>query len=81
MGDALSWGGDTDKHTNLFEVRLERFVDLNVPDDVIGIHALRRIAHEGPTRHQLGVVLDGDLPQPTHDQWYDIIVNGTKSAT
>ena len=74
----LSWGGDTDQHTNPFEVRLDRFVDLNVPDDVVGIHALRRIAIEGPTRHQLGVVLDGDLPQPSHDQWYNIVVNGTK---
>lgn len=74
----LSWGGDTDAHTNPFEVRLDRFVDLEVPDDVIGIHALRRIAIEGPTRHQLGVVLDGDQPQPSHDQWFDIVVSGTK---
>lgn len=74
----LSWGGDTDDHTNPFEVRLGRFVDLDVPDDVIGIQALRRIAAEGPKRHQLGVILDGDAPQPSHDQWYDIVVDGVK---
>ncbi len=74
----LSWGGDTDAATNPFEVRLGRFVDLDVPDEVIGIAALRRIAAEGPRRHQLGVVLAGDIPQPGHDRWYDICVDGAK---
>ncbi len=72
----LSWGGDTDQNTNPFEVRLGRFVDLNVPDDVIGIEALRQVAAQGPTRHQLGVVLDGDHPQPGHDRWHDITADG-----
>ncbi|MEM9520209.1 MAG: glycine cleavage T C-terminal barrel domain-containing protein [Actinomycetota bacterium] len=74
----LSWGGDTDAHTNPFEVRLERFVDLDVPDDVIGIDALRRVAAAGPTRHQVGIVLDGDEPQPSHDRWYDVTVDGRR---
>jgi len=74
----LSWAGDCDRNTNPFEVRLERFVDLDVPDDVIGIEALRRIAAEGPTRHQLGVVLDGDDPRPGHAGWCDITVDGEK---
>jgi aminomethyltransferase len=74
----LSWGGDTDADTNPFEVRLGRFVDLDVPDDVIGITALRRVADEGPKRHQLGIVLDGDDPQPIHGQWYDVIRDGEK---
>lgn len=54
----LSWGGDTDDDTNPFEVRMGDYVDLDVPDYVIGIEALRRIRAEGPRRHQLGVVLD-----------------------
>ena len=54
----LSWGGDTDAQTNPFEVRLGRFVDLDSPDDTIGIQALRRIKAEGPKRHQLGVKMD-----------------------
>jgi glycine cleavage system aminomethyltransferase T len=74
----LSWGGDTDADTNPFEVRLARYVDLDVPDDVIGITALRRVAAEGPKRHQLGIVLDGDDPQPIHGQWYDVIRDGEK---
>ena len=74
----LSWGGDTDGRTNPFEVGLGRFVDLDVPDDVIGIEALRRIAADGPTRHQLGVVLAGDERRPGHERWYDIVVGGVK---
>lgn len=72
----LSWGGDTDADTNPFEVRLGRYVDLDLPDDVIGIAALRRIAAEGPRRHQVGLVLDGDEPRPTHDQWHDVWSDG-----
>lgn len=74
----LSWGGDTDAHTNPFEVRMERFVDLDVPDDVVGIAALRAIAAQGPRRHQLGVVLDGDVPRPTHARWHDVLVDGRR---
>ena len=60
----LSVGGDTDKDTNPFEVRLGKYVDLGVPDDVVGIEALRKIKAEGPRRHQLGLVLDGAKPAP-----------------
>lgn len=60
----LSVGGDTDAHTNPFEVRLEKYVDLDVPDDTLGIKALRRIAQEGVKRHQLGLILEGDKPAP-----------------
>ena len=54
----LSWGGDTDDLTNPFEVRMGRYVDLDAPDDVVGIQALRRISSEGVKRHQLGVIMD-----------------------
>ncbi len=74
----LSWGGDVDLWTNPFEVRLDRFVDLDVPDDVIGVEPLRQIAADGPTRHQLGVVMAGETPQPGHERWYEIQRNGLK---
>jgi aminomethyltransferase len=72
----LSVGGDTDDHTNPFEVRLGKYVDLGVPDDTLGIAALRRIASEGPARHQLGLILEGDTPEPLGFTPEDIIVNG-----
>ena len=74
----LSWGADTDADTNPLEVRMSRFVDLDVPDDVIGIDAVRKVAAEGPRRHQLGVVLEGSSPQPGLMRWYDIVRNGTR---
>ena len=74
----LSYGGDTDEKTNPFEVRLGKYVDLKVPDDVIGIAALRRIHAEGPRRHQLGVRLDGSEPTELGFHWHAIEVDGRK---
>jgi aminomethyltransferase len=74
----VSYGGDTDDRTNPFEVRMEKYVDLHVPDDVVGIQALRRIAAEGPVRHQLGVVMDGVKPVSPDFIWNDIEKDGAK---
>jgi glycine cleavage system aminomethyltransferase T len=74
----LSFGGDTDDHTNPYEVRMGKYVDLDVPDDVVGIQALRRIKAEGPKRHQLGVKLEGDQPIMTAFQWFDIMKGNDK---
>jgi len=60
----VSVGGDTDEATNPFEVRLGKYVDLDVSDDVVGVQALRRIKAEGVRRHQLGLVLEGKAPAP-----------------
>lgn len=64
----LSWGGDTDDETNPFEVRMGRYVDLDVPDDTIGIKVLRRLQERGPKRHQVGIVMDMDGKLPYLDQ-------------
>lgn len=74
----VSLGGDTDDETNPFEIRLDKFTDLQVPDDVIGITALRRIAEEGPRRHQLGLILEGNQPVPFGFAWQLIEHNGKK---
>lgn len=68
----LSWGGDTDDRTNPFEVRMGRYVDLDVPDDVVGIQALRRIKASGPERHQLGVALEGEEAMAAPFDWAEI---------
>ena len=72
----LSYGGDTDDLTNPFEVRLGKYVDLHVPDEVIGIAALRRIDREGILRQQLGVLLDGDEPADLGFHWHPLLKNG-----
>jgi glycine cleavage system aminomethyltransferase T len=74
----VSVGGDTDEHTNPFEVRLEKYVDLHVPDDVVGIEALRQIKREGVKRHQLGLILEGTAPAPLGFRREDILVKGKK---
>lgn len=66
----LSFGGDTDDQTNPFEVRLGKYVDLDLDDAVVGIQALRRIKAEGVKRQQLGIVLDDPARRPGHAMWY-----------
>ncbi|MEM1273304.1 MAG: glycine cleavage T C-terminal barrel domain-containing protein [Pseudomonadota bacterium] len=74
----LNWGIDTDESTNPFEVRLGRFVDLDVPDDVIGVAALRRIKARGITRHQLGILL-GDVEEHEDQSiWNTLEKNGRR---
>jgi glycine cleavage system aminomethyltransferase T len=74
----VSYGGDTDDFTNPFEVRMGKYIDLDVPDDTVGIQALRKIKAEGVKRHQLGVVLDNEAPAGPSFVWFDISAGGTK---
>ena len=74
----VSVGGDTDDMTNPFEVRLGKYVDLDVADDVVGIKALRKIHAEGVKRHQLGLILEGDVPAPLGFAREDILFDGPK---
>ncbi|MBY8975350.1 glycine cleavage system protein T [Rhodobacteraceae bacterium NNCM2] len=73
----LSWGGDTDDETNPFEVRMERYVHLDAPDDVVGIQALRRIWQAGPARHQMGVTIHVEGKLGSIDMWSQIVVDNT----
>lgn len=72
----VSYGGDTDDATNPFEARMGRYVDLGVPDDTIGIAALRRIAAEGPRRQMLGAVIEGGAPLGAALGWRTITQAG-----
>ncbi|NDB01331.1 MAG: glycine cleavage system protein T, partial [Betaproteobacteria bacterium] len=74
----VSYGGDTDGNTNPFEVRMGKYVDLDVADDVVGIQALRRIKQEGVQRQQLGVLLDGDQPVELGFHWHPIYHQGQR---
>lgn len=72
----ISWGSDTDAETNPFEIRMGRFVDLDINEDVIGLEALRQIKAEGPKRHTLGVKIDGATPAQGLIRWHRIERNG-----
>jgi aminomethyltransferase len=73
----LSFGGDTDAATNPFEVRLGKYVDLDAPDDTIGIRALRAIDASGAQRRQLGVVLDQGGRMGLHDRHSQVFKDDT----
>ena len=74
----ISYGGDTDRQTNPFEVRMGKYVDLQVPDDVVGNQALRRIAAAEPKRHSLGVILDCKDPIAFSFKWNAIHQDGDR---
>jgi glycine cleavage system aminomethyltransferase T len=74
----ISYGGDTDGQTNPYEVRMGKYVDLTVPDDTIGIAALRRIAAEGPKRQSLGVVMEGGAPLKPAFGWCATTAGGKR---
>ncbi|MEM6904704.1 MAG: glycine cleavage T C-terminal barrel domain-containing protein, partial [Pseudomonadota bacterium] len=71
-----NYGTDTDDATNPFEVRLGRFIDLDLEDDVIGIRALRRIKAAGVRRHQLGIILEGPAEAEDQSIWLEIEAAG-----
>lgn len=74
----LSYGGDTDDQSNPFELRLGKFVDLDLSDDVIGMRSLRKIQAQGVRRHQLGVVIDAGERRDPHAIWYGIEKDGSR---
>ena len=72
----LNYGTDTDDKTNPFEVRMEKFVDLDLNADVIGMTALRRIKAEGVKRRQLGILLEGGKEDDNQSTWPEIVKDG-----
>ena len=74
----LSWGGDTDEKTNPFEVRMGKYMDLDLSDEVIGIEALQKIHAEGPRRHQLGLIMEAEEPMRPGFVWNDVMFEGNK---
>lgn len=72
----LNYGTDTDDQTNPFEVRMERFLDLDVGNDVIGAKALRKIKSDGVKRHQLGIVIESGQEAEDQSIRQGIEVNG-----
>jgi aminomethyltransferase len=66
----LSYHADADIGTNPFELGLDRLVNLNMEAEFIGKTALRKIKQEGPTRKQIGLVLDcAPLTGPNTTFW------------
>jgi aminomethyltransferase len=66
----LSYHADADIGTNPFELGLDRLVNLDMEAEFIGKAALRKIKQDGPTRKQIGLVLDcAPLTGPNTTFW------------
>jgi glycine cleavage system aminomethyltransferase T len=70
----LSYGTDMDASMNPFELGLDRFVDLDGPDDFIGRAALTRIMADGPARRRVGLLIEGDPITQGPVRWWKAIV-------
>ena len=69
-GGMLSYHADADIGTNPFELGLDRLVNLDMEAEFIGKAALRKIKQDGPTRKQIGLVLDcAPLTGPNTTFW------------
>lgn len=69
-GGMLSYHADADINTNPYELGLGRLVNLDMEADFIGKAALRRIRQAGPSRSQVGLIIDcGPLTGPNTTFW------------
>ncbi len=69
-GGMLSYHADADRHTNPFELGLDRLVNLDMEADFIGKAALQQIQADGVARRQVGLVLDAEpLTGPNTSFW------------
>mgnify|MGYP003873775431 CR=1 FL=1 len=73
----LSFGTDTHPDSNVFEVGLEQFVNLDMEADFVGKKALRKIRDEGPRRRRAGLFLDG-VQLPTAEDHWPVLFEGRK---
>jgi glycine cleavage system aminomethyltransferase T len=69
-GGMLSYHADADINTNPYELGLDRLVNLDMEADFIGKAALRRIQQDGPSRKQVGLIIDcAPLTGPNTTFW------------
>ncbi|MDG1280763.1 MAG: glycine cleavage T C-terminal barrel domain-containing protein [Pseudorhodobacter sp.] len=69
-GGMLSYHADADIKTNPYELGLDRLLNLDMEADFIGKAALRRIQAQGPSRKQIGLILDtAPLKGPNTTFW------------
>lgn len=74
----LNYGADMTLEDNPFEVGLGWMVDLDQPAEFIGKAALTRVAREGPSRHLVGVEIEGDPIEFNMTKW--LVRAGGKSV-
>ena len=76
-GGMLSYHADMDINTNPFELGLDRLVALDAPHDFIGKSALQAIRAKGPSRRQVGLIIDGAPLAAPNTKFWPVIANNT----
>ncbi len=75
-GGMLSYHADADINTNPYELGLDRLVNLDIEADFIGKAALRKIRDVGPSRKQVGLIIDGEPLKGPNTSFWSIRKNG-----
>lgn len=76
----LSYGTDMDSTMNPLELGLDRFVDLEGPDDFIGKAALIKVRESGPMRGRIGLFIDGDPIRQSPIRWWPVTIDGADTG-
>ena len=71
-GGLLSYRSDITLADNPFTIGMDRFVELDQPDDFIGREALRKIKEQGPARRLIGIEIHGDPLAGFNEEFWDI---------
>lgn len=75
-GGMLSYHADADINTNPYELGLDRLVNLEIEADFIGKAALGRIKAEGPSRRQVGLVIEGEPLRGPNTTFWPVALDG-----
>ncbi len=75
-GGMLSYHADADINTNPYELGFDRLVNLDMEADFIGKAALRRIQEEGPSRKQVGLIIDSAPLKGPNTTFWTIVKDG-----
>ena len=75
-GGLISYGADTDDHTNPFELGLDKFIDLDQHIDFIGKSSLQEIKKRGVNRGFVGLIIEGEPFEKTNEHRWDVLLNG-----
>lgn len=76
-GAMRSYQADADIHTNPSELGLDRLMNLDMDAHVNGTAARQRIHHEGVSRRQVGLVIDGELMTGPNTPSWPAVRNGS----